>query len=201
MIKQVELTGLILAGGQGRRMGGRDKGLEDFAGRPLVLHVRERLEGRVSEVLINANRHSDDYRPLADRVIADAEDGFQGPLMGIYSGLRAATTPWLVVVPCDSPALPHDLVTRLVESIGEADIAVAFDGERLHPVVALIRTALADDLGEALRAGERKIDRWYARHAWCRMDASDCPEAFANLNTEDEKRRLEQALQEEPPTP
>ncbi|HSP59029.1 MAG TPA: molybdenum cofactor guanylyltransferase MobA, partial [Halomonas sp.] len=193
--------GLILAGGQGRRMGGRDKGLETFAGQPLVLHVLERLEGQVAEVLINANRHLDAYRPLADRVIADAEEGFQGPLMGIYSGLRAATTPWLVVVPCDSPALPHDLVARLVYSIGEADIAVAFDGERLHPVVALIRTALADDLGEALSAGERKIDRWYARHAWCRMDVSDCPEAFANLNTEDEKRRLELALQEETPRP
>lgn len=201
MIKQDELTGLILAGGRGRRMGGRDKGLETFAGQPLVLHVRERLEGRVAEVLINANRHLDAYRALAERVIADAEEGFQGPLMGIYSGLRAATTPWLVVVPCDSPALPHDLIARLVGSIGESDIAVAFDGERLHPVVALIRTALADDLGEALSAGERKIDRWYARHAWCRMDVSDCPEAFANLNTEDEKRRLELALQEETPRP
>lgn len=201
MIERGELTGLILAGGQGRRMGGRDKGLEIFAGQPLVLHVRERLQGRVAEVMINANRHLEAYRPLADRVIEDAEEGFQGPLMGIYSGLRAATTPWLVVVPCDSPALPHDLVARLVASIGEADIAVAFDGERLHPVVALIRTALADDLGEALSAGERKIDRWYARHAWCRMDVSDCPEAFANLNTEDDKRRLELALQEETPRP
>ncbi|MBS9404158.1 molybdenum cofactor guanylyltransferase [Halomonas sp. TRM85114] len=199
MIKQGELTGLILAGGQGRRMGGRDKGLEIFAGQPLVMHVRERLEGQVSEVLINANRHLDAYRPLAARVIADVEEGFQGPLMGIYSGLLAATTPWLVVVPCDSPALPHDLVARLVASIGDADIAVAFDGERLHPVVALIRTSLADDLGEALSGGERKIDRWYARHAWCRVDVSDCPEAFANLNTEDEKRRLELTLQEETP--
>lgn len=201
MIKQDELTGLILAGGRGRRMGGRDKGLETFAGRPLVLHVRERLEGRVTEVLINANRHLDAYRALANRVIVDAEEGFQGPLMGIYSGLRAATTPWLVVVPCDSPALPHDLIARLVGSIGGSDIAVAFDGERLHPVVALIRTALADDLGEALSAGERKIDRWYARHAWCRMDVSDCPEAFANLNTEDEKWLLELALQEEASRP
>lgn len=194
MITQGELSGMILAGGQGRRMGGRDKGLEPFAGRPLVAHVIERLEGRVAEVLINANRHLDAYRGLADRVITDAEDGFQGPLMGIYSGLRAATTPWLVVVPCDSPALPGDLVARLVAGIGEADIAVAHDGERLHPVVALMRTALADDLAAALTAGERKIDRWYARHAWCEVDFADCPEAFANLNTDDEKRRLEQVV-------
>ncbi|MDR9440086.1 MAG: molybdenum cofactor guanylyltransferase MobA [Halomonas sp.] len=196
MITRDDLTGLILAGGQGSRMGGRDKGLEPFAGRPLVTHVRERLAGRVAEVLINANRNADAYAPLADRVIQDAEGGFQGPLMGIYSGLRAATTPWLLVVPCDSPALPHDLVARLVTGIGECDIAVAFDGERLHPVVALIRTSLAEDLASALAGGERKIDRWYARHAWCRVDVSDCPDAFANLNTDDEKRRLEGVLNE-----
>lgn len=201
MITQDELTGMILAGGQGRRMGGRDKGLVPFAGRPLVAHVRQRLEGRVREVLINANRHLDDYRPLADRVIVDAETGYQGPLMGIYSGLRAATTPWLLVVPCDTPALPADLVERLVAGLGDGDIAVADDGERLHPVVALIRTSLADDLAAALAAGERKIDRWYARHAWRRVDVSDCPEAFANLNTDDEKRRLETALGKESPTP
>ncbi|MFY0990501.1 molybdenum cofactor guanylyltransferase MobA [Halomonas sp. C05BenzN] len=194
MITQGELSGLILAGGQGRRMGGRDKGLEPFAGRPLVAHVIERLEGRVARVMVNANRHLDDYRALADRVIVDAEGGFQGPLMGIYSGLLAAETPWLVVVPCDSPALPDDLVARLVAGIGQADIAVAHDGERLHPVVALMRTRLADDLAVALAAGERKIDRWYARHAWCEVDFSCCPEAFANLNTDDDKRRLEQAL-------
>ncbi|CAM3300821.1 molybdenum cofactor guanylyltransferase MobA [Halomonas lysinitropha] len=194
MITRDDLTGLILAGGQGRRMGGRDKGLESFAGRPLVAHVRERLAGRVAEVLINANRNAEAYAPLADRVIADAEGGFQGPLMGIYSGLCAARTPWLLVTPCDTPALPHDLVDRLVVGVGEGDIAVAFDGERLHPVVALIRTSLAEDLAAALADGERKIDRWYARHAWCRVDVSDCPDAFANLNTDDDKQRLERAL-------
>ncbi|MGE4532804.1 molybdenum cofactor guanylyltransferase MobA [Halomonas sp.] len=198
MIPQHDLTGLILAGGQGRRMGGVDKGLVPFAGRPLVAHVRERLAGRVGELLVNANRSQDAYAAYADRVIEDAEGGYQGPLMGIYSGLRAARTPWLLVVPCDTPALPADLVTRLVAAIGDADIAVAGDGERLHPVVALIRTALADDLAAALAEGERKIDRWYARHAWVRVDFSAGPAAFANLNTDDEKRRLERALAEEP---
>lgn len=188
---QDELTGLILAGGQGRRMGGVDKGLVAFRGRPLVAHVRDRLLGRVAELLINANRSEGDYAPLADRVIGDAEGGYQGPLMGIYSGLRAARTPWLVVAPCDTPSLPRELVPRLLAGRGDADIAVAWDGERLHPVVALIRTALADDLAAALADGERKIDRWYARHTWCRVDFSDCPEAFANLNTDDDRRRLE----------
>lgn len=199
MISAQQLTGMILAGGEGRRMGGRDKGLEPFAGLPLVAHVIQRFDGKVAELLINANRNSDAYDLLADRVVADlvidgAEGGFKGPLMGIYSGLRAAKTPWLLVAPCDSPALPNDLVSRMVAGIGEHDIAVAFDGERLHPVVALLRTSLADDLATTLAQGERKIDRWYARHAWCKVDMSDCPAAFANLNTEEEKIRLEAAL-------
>ncbi|HSH56961.1 MAG TPA: molybdenum cofactor guanylyltransferase MobA [Halomonas sp.] len=192
-----DLTGLILAGGQGRRMGGVDKGLVPFAGRPLVAHVCDRLVGQVAELLVNANRSLADYDDFADRVIEDAEDGYQGPLMGIYSGLRAARTPWLLVVPCDTPRLPADLVDRLVAGIGEADIAVAGDGQRLHPVVALIRTSLADDLAAALAAGERKIDRWYARHDWVQVDFAEGADAFANLNTQEEKRRLELALAEE----
>ena len=198
MIAKYDLTGMILAGGEGRRMGGRDKGLEPFADLPLVAHTVKRFDGHVHELMINANRNSDAYALFADRVIEDAEGGFKGPLMGIYSGLRAAQTPWLLVAPCDSPALPHNLVARMVAGITQAgvehDIAVAFDGERLHPVVALLRTSLADDLAATLAEGERKIDRWYARHAWCRVDMSDCPEAFANLNTEEEKARLELAL-------
>ena len=198
MIAKHDITGMILAGGEGRRMGGRDKGLEPFAGLPLVAHVAKRFDGCVAELLINANRNIDGYALFANRVIEDAEGGFKGPLMGIYSGLRAAKTPWLLVAPCDSPALPSDLVPRMLAGImtenGEQDIAVAFDGERLHPVVVLLRTSLADDLADALAQGERKIDRWFARHAWCKVDMSDCPEAFANLNTEEEKHRLELAL-------
>ncbi|MDN7131383.1 molybdenum cofactor guanylyltransferase MobA [Halomonas sp. MC140] len=199
MIPTQEITGMILAGGEGRRMGGRDKGLEPFAGLPLVAHAVKRLEGQVGELLINANRNADAYRFFADRVIADlvmdgADGGFKGPLMGIYSGLRASKTPWLLIVPCDSPALPDNLVARLVAGIGDHDIGVAFDGERLHPVVALLRTSLADDLALVLAEGERKIDRWYARHSWCKVDMSDCPDAFANLNTEEEKLHLEKVL-------
>jgi molybdopterin-guanine dinucleotide biosynthesis protein A len=198
MITPQALTGMILAGGEGRRMGGRDKGLEPFAGLPLIAHVAKRFDGQVAELLINANRNLDAYAMFASRVIEDTEGGFKGPLMGIYSGLRAANTPWLLVTPCDTPALPNDLVARMVARINagdrEHDIAVAFDGERLHPVVALLRTSLAEDLATTLAEGERKIDRWYARHAWCTVDMSDCPEAFANLNTEEEKSRLELAI-------
>ncbi len=191
VIDREALTGLVLAGGQGRRMGGRDKGLEPFTGSPLVCHARAPLAGRVAELLISANRHPEAYAEWADRVIGDVEAGYHGPLMGLYSGLRAATTEWVVVVPCDSPLLPDDLVARLVAGRGDADIAVAHDGERLHPVLMLLRRSLADDLGHALAAGERKVDRWIAHHAWRAVDMSDRAEAFANLNTLDDKRRLE----------
>ncbi|MGP9677776.1 molybdenum cofactor guanylyltransferase MobA [Halomonas sp. AOP27-A1-41] len=190
MITTHALTGMVLAGGEGRRMGGRDKGLEPFAGLPLFAHTAARLEGQVAELLISANRNLDAYR-LFGRVISDTESGFQGPLMGIYSGLRAANTPWLLIVPCDTPLLPDNLVARMLAGIQSADIAVAFDGQYLHSTVALIRTALADDLQAALKSGERKIQRWYARHNMRRVDMSDCPDAFANLNTAEEKSRLE----------
>ncbi len=192
-----DVTGVILAGGQGRRMGGCDKGWVELAGRPLVARALERLAPQVAEVVIVANRHLDAYRRLPARVVCDAEAGYHGPLMGIYSAMRAATTPWVAITPCDSPALPVDLVARLAAEVGDADIAVAHDGERLHPVVALLRTRLADDLHGALQAGERAIRRWYAGHAWRQVGFADCPESFANLNTEDERRRLEMRLQQE----
>ncbi|GEK74092.1 MULTISPECIES: molybdenum cofactor guanylyltransferase MobA [Halomonas] len=198
MIDRDALTGLVLAGGQGRRMGGCDKGLEAFAGRPLIAHAVAPLVGRVAELLISANRHPEAYARWADRVVADVEAGYMGPLMGLYSGLRAAATDWVVVVPCDCPALPDDLVARLIAGRGDADIAVAHDGERLHPVVALIRRDLVDDLGEALAVGERKVERWFARHAWCAVDLSDRADAFANLNTLDDKRRMERRRRETP---
>lgn len=196
-----DVTGVILAGGQGRRMGGCDKGWVELDGRPLVALALERLAPQVAEVVIVANRHLDAYRRLPARVVCDAEAGYHGPLMGIYSAMRAAATPWVAVTPCDSPALPHDLVMRLAEAIGDVDIAAAHDGERLHPVVALLRTRLADDLHAALQGGERAIRRWYTGHAWRPVDFADCPESFANLNTEDERRRLEMRLQQEKGNP
>lgn len=197
MLKRSDITGLILAGGQGRRMEGRDKGLELLGGKPLVCHVQARLADKVARVLVCANRNLETYQNLVGHVVSDSEKGYQGPLMGIYSGLRDAQTPWVLVVPCDTPALPHDLVARMAAGIGEHRIAVAHDGERLHPVVMLLERALESDLRTALQAGERKIGRWCERHAWTRVDFSDCPEAFTNLNTQEDKLCLETRLDKE----
>jgi len=177
------ITALVLAGGRGRRMGGVDKGWALYRQRPLIEQVLSRLDGQVAHVLINANRSRTAYEALGWPVIGDRTGGYQGPLMGIWSGLCAAETPWVLVVPCDTPCLPLDLVERLRASLGTHDIAMAHTGERSQPVVALLRRSLADDLERALAAGERKVERWYARHAWLSVDFSDCPEAFANVNS------------------
>lgn len=195
LMTQDDITLLVLAGGQGRRMGGVDKGWTRLQDKPLILHVLSRLAGQTRSVLINANRTLDAYEQLGYPVITDLEGDFKGPLMGILSGLSAASTPWAMVVPCDTPALPEDLVTRMIAGIGDRDIAVAHDGERAHPVIALMRCDLAPDLREALAAGERKIDRWYARHDWCHVDFSDQSEAFINLNSPEDKANLSQRLE------
>ncbi|GAB2804260.1 molybdenum cofactor guanylyltransferase [Halomonas shantousis] len=192
-----DITAVILAGGEGRRMGGRDKGWEPLLGQPLIRHVLARLEDQVGAVLINANRSLETYRQLGYPVISDRDSGYQGPLMGIWSGMWAVETPWTLIVPCDSPALPEDLVERLRRGVNGHSIAVAHDGQRAHPVVALLRTELRDDLGRALAEGERKIDRFYARHAWCHVDFSDAPHAFVNLNSPAERDALEHAMREQ----
>ena len=177
------ITALVLAGGQGRRMGGIDKGWASYRQRSLIEWVLSRLTGQVDHVLINANRSRAAYEALGWPVVGDRSGGYQGPLMGIWSGLCAAETPLVLVVPCDAPRLPLDLVERLYASLGAHDIAVAHDGERSQPVVALLRRSLVSDLERALADDERKVERWYARHAWVSVDFSDCPEAFANINS------------------
>ncbi|MDN6179712.1 MAG: molybdenum cofactor guanylyltransferase [Halomonas subglaciescola] len=209
MIPRNMLTGLVLAGGAGRRMGGRDKGLEPFAGRPMVAYVCARLSGRVSELWISANRHPDEYRRYADRVLADApppgmaqdsgaEHGYQGPLMGLYTGLSAAQTPWLVVLPCDTPALPDDVIERLAAAVDDdAEIVVAHDGERAHHVIALVRTGLAAPLGQAIERGVRSVKDFYAGHAVRYVNMADRAAGLANVNTAAERGRLEAMLEQE----
>ena len=183
------IAGLILAGGRGQRLGGVDKGLQPWRGLPLVDHALARLAPQVREVMISANRNTADYARRATRVLGDASDDFPGPLAGILAGLRAASTPWLAVVPCDSPRLPADLVERLAHGMVDARGAVVqrehgADGLRLEPVCCLLSTALADDLARYLADGGRKVEGWVARHAApVLFDREDDVSAFANVNT------------------
>jgi molybdenum cofactor guanylyltransferase len=195
------IAGLILAGGRARRMGGEDKGLIRLAGRPMVEHVLERFGPQVDEVFINANRNAEQYGRYGHRVIPDVIDDFPGPLAGMLSAMEAVHQPWLAVVPCDSPLLPQDLVQRLFESAlaESADIAVAHDGERLQPVVALLRCSLLPQLRAFVEHGGRKIDTWYAQHRMVATDLSDHPEAFVNVNTPEERAALEQRVMADSP--
>ncbi|HHC71786.1 MAG TPA: molybdenum cofactor guanylyltransferase [Thiotrichales bacterium] len=192
-LSPAEITGLILAGGRGRRMGGADKGLLPFRGRPLVEHLIDRLVPQVGELLINANRNRDRYGRYGLRLVSDPLTGYQGPLAGMLAGLEAAESRWLAVVPCDAPFLPEELVGRLAEAAARegTSIAVAHDGERLQPVHALLTVELAGELRRFLAAGERKIDRWYGRQRLTLVDFSDAPEAFGNLNRPEDRQRLE----------
>jgi molybdopterin-guanine dinucleotide biosynthesis protein A len=190
---RARMTGLVLAGGRGTRMGGLDKGLQPLAGEPLARHAAKHLAPQVATLLISANRHLDDYErlgePFGARVIQDAEDDFPGPLAGLLAGLRAAPTELLLCVPCDTPGLPDNLAARLVAALdgAQADIAMAStcDSEgnaRLHPVVAVVRTTLADDLAAYLHTGERKVRTWYARHKHIEVPFED-ERAFYNANS------------------
>ncbi len=194
------ITGLVLAGGRGQRMGGVDKGLQRFRGRPLVEHAIARLAPQVHEILVSANRNVETYAALAARVLvddsSDALESYPGPLAGILAGLRAARTPWLAVVPCDAPFLPTDLVTRLAAAASTGDGTGAVvqrdhgaHGLRLEPVCCLLATSLSDELAGYLASGQRKVEGWIARHAVpVRFDRADDADAFANFNTLDELR-------------
>jgi molybdenum cofactor guanylyltransferase len=187
------VTGLILAGGQGRRMGGVDKGLQMLRGKPMVAWVLERLAPQVDEVIVNANQNSTEYARLGHRVAPDQIGGFAGPLAGLQAGLKAAAHPLVVTVPCDSPFLPHDLVARLREAMQRsgADLAVAKTGDQPHPVFSLVRTAVLANLTEFLERGGRKIDAWYAALEVVEVPFDDEAEAFSNINTREELKGFE----------
>lgn len=179
-----KISGVILAGGLGRRMGGVDKGLQLLAGRPLAAQVAERFAPQVDELFINANRNPEAYAALGYRVLPDLVPDFAGPLAGLHAALAAAKHPLLATAPCDSPFLPTDLVAQLAAALAEngADIAVARAADRLHPVFCLCRRSLLPDLAAYLAGGGRKVQEWQRRHALAVVDFADAA-AFANLNS------------------
>ena len=192
-----EVTAVVLAGGKARRMGGEDKGLVEVAGRPMVAHTIEALRPQAAEVVVNANRNADAYRTVTGcRVIADTVEGFAGPLAGMASALQASATGLVLTAPCDSPLVTRELGPRLHGAMARAgaEIAVAHDGERMQPVFALLATDVLPDLLAFLAAGERKIDTWYATRHAVTADFSDMLDTFLNVNTPQERDRLERRL-------
>ncbi len=188
-----EVSGVVLAGGLGRRMGGVDKGLQPLRGKPMVQWAIERFALQVDELLINANQNLDTYESFGHRVIPDAIGGFAGPLAGLHRGLNEASHELVATVPCDSPFLPHDLVPRLRDAMERenAELAVARTGDQLHPVFCICRKNVLPGLTAFLESGGRKIDAWYSALHVVEVPFDDQPDAFSNINTESELRALE----------
>ena len=189
-----QITGLILAGGRGSRMGNVDKGLQTFRGAPMVLHVIMRLAPQTSRLIVNANQNLGPYEGFGLPVWPDQMAGFEGPMAGFQTGLAHCETDYLVTAPCDSPFLPEDLVARLADAIGDADIAVAVtsDGDRRqpHPVFCLMKASLLPHLTMFLQEGGRKIGAWYRSLDHLEVMFPD-EAAFRNINTVEELRQFE----------
>lgn len=201
-----DITGLVLAGGRGSRMGGVDKGLQSFNGTPLALHALLRLAPQVGHTMVNANRNLAAYESFGSPVWPDGLADYAGPLAGFLVGLERCETPYLLTVPCDTPLFPADLAARLAEALvrEDADIAMACGAEpsadgsiqvRTQPVFCLLRTDLLESLVRFTQAGGRKIDAWTATHKTVEVAfdrEGDPPQAFFNANTLAELRALEQ---------
>jgi molybdopterin-guanine dinucleotide biosynthesis protein A len=189
-IDRQDITGLILAGGRGSRMGGADKGLQNFQGSPLALHAILRLAPQVGTLMINANRNLSAYEALEVPVWPDSTPDFAGPLAGMLTGLEHCETPWMVTVPCDAPLFPLDLVERLAAAAADqsAEIAMVCAPEaagaepRAQPVFCLMRMELAEHLAAFVQSGGRKIDQWTATRATILVEFDDA-QAFRNANT------------------
>lgn len=207
-----DITGLVLAGGRGSRMGGVDKGLQNHLGMPLALHCLLRLQLQVGSAMVNANRNLGAYESMGVPVWPDTQADYAGPLAGMLVGLEHCETPWLVTVPCDTPNFPLDLVERLAAAAQAegADIAMAATREpaleaganadadadatgqpvvQVQPVFCLLKASLLESLQAFLDSGQRKIDRWTAQHR-CATVVFDDSAAFFNANTVEELRRL-----------
>lgn len=200
-----DITGLVLAGGRGSRMGGVDKGLQNFHGTPLALNALMRLQmqegGLVGHLMVNANRNLSAYEAFGAPVWPDTLDNFAGPLAGFLTGLERCETPWLLTVPCDSPRFPLDLARRLAQAFESPDTEIAMaaaredDGQwRSQPVFCLMKVDLLESLADFTRGGGRKIDHWTGQHRTVVVPfdrPDDDPLAFANANTLDELHALE----------
>ncbi len=190
---QTKVTGVILAGGLARRMNNRDKGLIGFKGQPMVSYAIAAMNAVADQTIINANRNIAEYQAFSLPVVSDQTDSFDGPLAGVLTAMIFAETGVLMVMPCDSPLVKTEHLQKLLSTreAADADVAVAFDGERLHPVFLAIKVALMPSLQDYLQSGQRKIDTWIQKHKLVKADFSAEPEIFININSLAELSDLE----------
>ena len=180
----ITISAVILAGGQGKRMGGADKGLQLWHGKPLFEHIRQRLSVQINDISINANRNQQHYAQSGLSVFADHLDGFQGPLSGILTALQRAKTDFVLFVPCDCPLLPLNLLEKLKSAVEKQGVLIAYahDGEREHPTFCLISTQLRSALADYLADGERRMRCFMQQNGALAVDFSEQKDAFQNMN-------------------
>ena len=198
-----QVSGLLLAGGQARRMGGADKGLLTLGGRPLAAWGLQRLAAQVGEVMISANRNHADYEKLGVSVISDSVSGYAGPLAGMVAGLGKASQDWVLSAPCDSPLLAKDYAARMYTAgkSGKFDAVVAHDGKRLQPVFMMLNRQSQPGLEDFLAGGGRKIDLWLEDVPHTRVDFSDQEDMFLNVNTPEDLEEMESRIAGDPDSP
>ncbi len=196
MNRQNKVAGVILAGGLARRMQQQDKGLILLNGLPMVSYAIEAMKPVADTLIVNANRNQAAYRQWGYEVISDQSSSFDGPLAGVLAVMSGIDADWLVVMPCDSPLIKTEHIKKLLDHAIETDCdcAVAFDGERIHPVFLALKTRLKSSLEDYLARGERKIDRWLFQHDCIRVDFSDQAEVFQNINTPEQLQQVEAKL-------
>jgi len=179
-----DITVVILAGGKGRRMGGQDKGLLDYQDKPLISHVLQAMSLQTNQIMINANRNRAEYESYGYPVIEDTLNDYQGPLAGFLASMSAVDTAAILTLPCDGPIIDEQYLRSMLAAINasNADIAVAYDGERIQPVYALISTGLIQSLSFFLEQGGRRIDEWYNSQHTVKADFSANRAFFTNMN-------------------
>lgn len=198
-IEKQEITALILCGGQAQRMGGQDKGLIPLRNKSLVSWTIERCQHQVGQIILNANRHIEEYQQYGWPTFRDAKQDFSGPLAGFQVGLVHSTTPYILVMPCDTPLFPLDLVEKLAKVMVQHQVdctyAVTIENgeEQAHPVFCLLKKSTLDSLNLFLASGQRKIDRWFASLSHQKVMFND-PSAFLNINTPEELMHIETIL-------
>ncbi|SMC33697.1 molybdenum cofactor guanylyltransferase MobA [Polynucleobacter kasalickyi] len=198
-IDKAEITALILCGGQAQRMGGQDKGLILLRDKALVAWTIERCHNQVGQIILNANRHIEDYQQYGWPTLRDAKQDFSGPLAGFQVGLAHSTTPYVLVMPCDTPLFPSNLAEKLADAMLQNNLECTYavtmeDGvEQAHPVFCLLKRSALESLNLFLGTGQRKIDRWFSELSHQKVLFDD-PTAFLNINTPEELMHIEQLL-------
>lgn len=192
----MQISGLILAGGRSSRMAGKDKGLLDLLDRPMIEYVIQGLEPQVSQILISANRHIEQYQKYGYQVLLDDYDDFRGPLAGISRGLSHSDSEYLLTVPCDGPLLPNDLAPRMLQLAQEngSKAVLVFDGQYKQPTYNLLHKDLLPAINLSLKQDEHKLGKWLMDHGALKLDCSGQQSAFTNVNTPADLEQLAQYL-------